>query len=164
MFAAFVMFRTFGALIGNIPNYARHHGKSCKCELTTIPEYRSFRDDGPNSGYCHLIIKKILKCQLPNVYGSVEIQMFIMSKYNTFPNCSIFDCCNDNRYIDIVLSVTCSQAVIAQSVRRQIFYLDVRGSYPVGARIFGLLLCFFFFFFLYIQMFLYYYETFYYLT
>jgi hypothetical protein len=30
--------------VGNIPNEARHHGKSCKCGLTTIPEYSSFRD------------------------------------------------------------------------------------------------------------------------
>jgi hypothetical protein len=93
----------------------------------------------------NLIIKKIIKYQLPNVYGSVEIQMFIVSKYNTFHNSSIFDCCNDNRYIDIVLSATCSQAVIAQSVRRRIFYPEVRGSYPVGARIFAVSLCFLFF-------------------
>jgi hypothetical protein len=79
--------------------------------------------------------------------------MFIMSKYNTFPNSSIFDCCNDNRYIDIVLSVTCSQAVIAQSVRRRIFYPEVRGSYPVGARIFAFFALFSLF--LYIQMFCY---------
>jgi hypothetical protein len=37
---------------------------------------------------------------------------------------------NDDRYVDILLSVTCSQAVIAQSVRRRIFDLDVRGSAP----------------------------------
>jgi hypothetical protein len=97
------------------------------------------------SCFGNLIIKKILKYQLPNVYGLVEIQMFIMSKYNTFPNSSIFDCCNDNRYIDIVMSTTCSQAVIAQSVRRQIFDPEVRVSYTVGARIFAFLLCFLFF-------------------
>jgi hypothetical protein len=91
------------------------------------------------SFFGNLIIKKILKYQLPNVYGSVEIQMFIMSRYNTFPNSSIFDCGNDARYIDIVLSGTYNQAVIAQSVRRQIFDPEVRGSYPVGAQIF----CFF---------------------
>jgi hypothetical protein len=76
-----------------------------------------------------------------------------MSKYNTFPNSSIFDCCNHNRYIDIVLSAFCCQAVIAQSVRHRIFDPEVRGSYPVGARIFACLLCSLFF--LYIQMFCY---------
>jgi hypothetical protein len=87
--------------------------------------------------------------------------MFIMSKYYTFPNCSIFDCCNDNRYIDIVLSVTCSQAVFAQSVKRRIFDPEVRGSYPVGARSFAF--CFVFSFFVHSNVLLYYYETFYYL-
>jgi hypothetical protein len=38
-----------------------------------------------------LIIKKILKYQLLNVYGSVEIQMFILSKNNTISSCSSFD-------------------------------------------------------------------------
>jgi hypothetical protein len=76
-----------------------------------------------------------------------------MSKHSTFPNCSIFDCCNDNRYIDIFLSVTCSQAAIAQSVRRRFFYPDVQGLYPVGARIFAFFALFSLF--LYIQMFCY---------
>jgi hypothetical protein len=53
-----------------------------------------------------------------------------------------------------VLPFTCCQAFIAQSVRRRIFDLEVRGSYPVGARIFAFLLSFLFFF-LYIQMFFY---------
>jgi hypothetical protein len=37
------------------------------------------------------IIKKIPKCHPPNVYGYVEIRMYIMSKYSTVPNCSKFD-------------------------------------------------------------------------
>ena len=85
-----------------------------------------------------------------------------MSKYNTFPNSSIFDCCNDNRYIDIVLSATCSQAVIAQWVRRRIFDPEVRESYPSGPEF--LLFCFLFSFFVHSNVLLYYYETFYYLT
>jgi hypothetical protein len=108
-------------------------------------------------GFCH-----VLKYQLPNVYESVEIQMFIMSKYSTFPHCYIFDCCNDIRYIDIFVSVTCSQAVIAQSVRRRIFVLEVRGLYPVGARTFAFLLCFLFF--VHSNVLVYYYATFYHLT
>jgi hypothetical protein len=105
------------------------------------------------SCFGNLIIKKILKYQLPNVYKSVEIQMFIMSKYSTFPNCSIFDCCNDNRYIDIFLSVTCSQAVTAQSVRRQIFWS--RGLRIVSRRRPNFCLFALFSLFLYIQMFCY---------
>jgi hypothetical protein len=45
----------------------------------------------------NLTIKKILKYQHPNVYGSVEIQMFIMSENNIISSCSIFDCCNQDR-------------------------------------------------------------------
>jgi hypothetical protein len=74
-----------------------------------------------------------------------------MSKHSTIPNCSKFDFRNDDRYKDILLSLNCSQAFITQSVRRQIFYPDVRGSYPVGARIFAFVLSLF----LYIQMFFY---------
>jgi cyanate permease len=55
--------------------------------------------------------------------------------------------------IDILLPITCSQALIAQSVRRRIFYLEVRRPYPVGTRMFAFLLSFLFF--LYIQMFFY---------
>jgi hypothetical protein len=79
--------------------------------------------------------------------------MYIMSKHSTIPNCFKFDFHHDDRYKDILLSLNCSQAFTAQSVRRRIFYLDVRGSYPVSAQIF----CFFAFFslFLYIQMFFY---------
>jgi hypothetical protein len=76
-----------------------------------------------------------------------------MSKHSTLPNCSKFDFRNDDRNRDILLSLNCSQAFIAQSVRRRIFYPDVRGSYPVDARIFAFLLSFLFF--LYIQMFFY---------
>jgi hypothetical protein len=31
------------------------------CELITIPEYSSFRDDGPNSGYCPQVILRMQK-------------------------------------------------------------------------------------------------------
>jgi hypothetical protein len=79
--------------------------------------------------------------------------MYIMSKHRTIPNCSKFDFRNDDRYKDTLLSLNCSQAFIAQSVRRRIFYPDVRRSYPVGARLFAF--CFLFSFFLYIQMFFY---------
>jgi hypothetical protein len=36
------------------------------------------------------IIKKIPEYHTPNIHGSVEIQMFIMSKNNTFPSSSKF--------------------------------------------------------------------------
>jgi hypothetical protein len=70
--------------------------------------------------------------------------MYIMSKHSTILNRSKFDFRNDDRYKDILLSLNPSQAIIAQSVRRRIFYPDVRGSYPVGARIFAFLLSFLF--------------------
>jgi hypothetical protein len=66
--------------------------------------------------------------------------MFIMSKkYVLFPIVLSLNFHNDDRYIDILLSNTCSQAAIAQSVRRRIFDPEVWGSYPVGARIFAFL-------------------------
>jgi hypothetical protein len=85
-----------------------------------------------------------------------------MSKHSTIPNCSKFDFRNDDRYKDILLSLNCSQAFLAQSVKRRIFYPDVRGSYPVGARICAFLLSFLFF--VHSNVLLYYYETFPYLT
>jgi hypothetical protein len=88
--------------------------------------------------------------------------MYIMYKYRTIPNCSEFGLRNDDRYIDILLPSTCSQAFIAQLVRLWIFDPEVRGSYPVGARIFAFLLSFLFF--VHSNGLLYYYETFYYLT
>jgi hypothetical protein len=105
------------------------------------------------SWFGSLIIKKISEYHPPKVDGSVEIQMFIMYNNRTIPSCSKFGCRNDDRYIDILLPCTCSQAFIAQSVRRRIFYVEVRGSYPVGARNFLFLLSFLLF--LYIQMFFY---------
>jgi hypothetical protein len=110
------------------------------------------------------IIKKIPEYHPPNVYGYVEMWMFIMSKHSTIPNCSKFDFRNDDRYKDILLSLNYSQAFIAQSVTRWIFDPDVRGLYPVSARIFAFLLsCIFFCTFKW-SFILIYYETFYYLT
>jgi hypothetical protein len=37
------------------------------------------------------IIKKIIEYHPLNVYGYVEIWMYIMSQYSTIPNCSEFD-------------------------------------------------------------------------
>jgi hypothetical protein len=86
------------------------------------------------------IIKKFPEYHPPNVYGYVEMWMYIMSKYSTIPNCSNFDFRNDDRYKYILLSLNCSQAFIAQSVRRRIFDQDVRGSYSIDARIFAVML------------------------
>jgi hypothetical protein len=49
------------------------------------------------SWFGSLKIKQIPKYQPPNVYGSVEIQMFIMCKNSTIPNCSNFDVRNEDR-------------------------------------------------------------------
>jgi hypothetical protein len=92
-------------------------------------------------------IKKIPEYHPLNVYGYIEIWMYIMSKHSTIPNCSKFDFRYDDRCKDVLLSLNCSQAFIAQSVRRRIFYPDVRGSYPVGTWMFAFLLSFLFFFF-----------------
>jgi hypothetical protein len=43
------------------------------------------------------IIKKIPEYHPPNVYGYVEIWMYIMAKYSTISNCSNFDFCNKDR-------------------------------------------------------------------
>jgi hypothetical protein len=48
--------------------------------------------------------------------------MYIMSKHSTMSNRSKSDFRNDDRYNDILLSLNCSQALKAQSIRRRIFY------------------------------------------
>jgi hypothetical protein len=107
------------------------------------------------SWFGSLIIKKIPEYHPPNVYGYVEMWMYIMSKHCTIPNCSKCDFRNDDRYKDILLSLNCSQAFITQSVRRRIFYPDLRRSYPVTSAPEFFAFFLFFFFFLYIQMFFY---------
>jgi hypothetical protein len=42
------------------------------------------------------MIKNFTKYQSLNVYGSVEIRMFIMSKNSTVPCCTNFDFCNED--------------------------------------------------------------------
>jgi hypothetical protein len=71
--------------------------------------------------------------------------------------------CNENRYIDIFLLITSSQAALAQAVAQWIFYPKVRGSNPGGARFFFLFILFALFFFTFKRSFILS-ETFYYLT
>jgi hypothetical protein len=54
------------------------------------------------SWFSSLKIKKFPKYQPPNVCGSVEIRMCIMSKNSTTTWCTNIDVCKENCYICII--------------------------------------------------------------
>jgi hypothetical protein len=104
--------------------------------------------------YCSIIIKKIPEYHPPNVYGSVEIQMFIMSNNRTIPYCSKFGCHNDDRYIDFFFASHLQPSLHSSVGKATDFLSRGQGIVSSRARIFFFFFAFFFPF-LYIQMFFY---------
>jgi hypothetical protein len=105
-------------------------------------------------------IKKFAKYQSPNVYGSVEILVFMSKiKNRTKTWDTNFDFCNEDRYKSIVSRRISISASIATLVEHTLFIqrFKVRTRSAVIYFLFVL-------FFLQSNVLLYYYETFYYLT